>query len=155
MSPQSLKDYRRSAKGANTGAMWNILLVLVGGAVGSLARYGVASLGRHLWPVAEWPAGTFFANLSGGLVMGLVMGLLMGPLKGFSWGPLDTERLRLLLAVGVLGGYTTFSSFSLETIFMLERRHYLMATAYAVLSVVLAVGGVALGLWLVRKVVPA
>ncbi len=135
--------------------MWNILLVLIGGAIGSLARYGVASLGRHIWPVAEWPTGTFFANVSGGLVMGIVMGLLLGPLKGFSWGPLDSERLRLLLAVGVLGGYTTFSSFSLETIFMLERRHYLMATAYAVSSVILAVAAVAVGMGLVRKLVPA
>ncbi len=131
--------------------MWNILLVLAGGAVGSLARYGLAALTRQIWPVAEWPVGTFIANVTGGVAMGVLMGLLLGPLKGV----VDTERLRLLLGVGLLGGYTTFSSFSLETVFMLERRHYLMAMAYAVTSVVLAVGGVALGLWLVRRVVPA
>ncbi len=128
--------------------MINILLVLIGGAAGSLARYGLSVWTRDLWPSSEWPAGTFIANLLGGVLMGLLMGALLGPLKGL----VDAERWRLFLGVGVLGGFTTFSSFSLETVFMLERRHYLMALGYAVLSVVLAVGGVALGLYLMRKV---
>lgn len=128
--------------------MINILLVLIGGAAGSLARYGLSVWTRDLWPATEWPAGTFIANLLGGVLMGLLMGALLGPLKGL----IDAERWRLFLGVGVLGGFTTFSSFSLETVFMLERRHYLMALGYAVLSVVLAVGGVALGLLLMRKV---
>ena len=128
--------------------MINILLVMVGGAFGSLARYGLSMGTRALWPTLEWPVGTFIANVVGGLLMGLLMGLLLGPLKGV----FDTERLRVLLGVGILGGFTTFSTFSLETVFMLERRHYAMALGYAVLSVVLAVGGVALGLFLIRKV---
>lgn len=131
--------------------MLNILFVMLGGALGSLARYGVGIAARQLWPVSEWPVGTFFANISGGLLMGLLMGLLLGPLKT----AVDTERLRLLLGIGVLGGYTTFSSFSLETVFMLERRHYLMAIGYAVSSAGLAVGAVALGLFIVRKVAAA
>ncbi len=132
--------------------MINIILVLFGGAVGSLARYGLGLWARIVWPTAEWPIGTFTANLLGGLLMGLLMGALLGPLKNLSWGPIDAERCRLFLGIGVLGGFTTFSSFSLETVFMLERRHYLMALGYAVLSVMLAVGGVALGLVLMRKV---
>jgi len=132
--------------------MINLLLVLAGGAIGSLGRYGLGVWARALWPTSEWPVGTFIANLLGGLLMGLLMGAILGPLKHSTWGFMDTERLRLLLAVGVLGGFTTFSSFSLETVFMLERRHYLMALGYAVLSVVLAVGGVALGMALIRKV---
>ncbi|MGZ3298045.1 MAG: fluoride efflux transporter CrcB [Asticcacaulis sp.] len=128
--------------------MINILLVMLGGAFGSLARYGLGAGARQLWPVSEWPMGTFIANVAGGVLMGILMGLLLGPLKG----AVDVERTRLLLGVGVLGGFTTFSSFSLETVFMLERRHYAMAVGYAVLSVVLAVAGVAFGLFLIRKV---
>ena len=131
--------------------MINMLFVLIGGALGSLARYGLGVWTRNLWPASEWPIGTFIANIAGGVLMGLLMGALLGPLKNV----VDVERTRLLLGVGVLGGFTTFSSFSLETVFMLERRHYAMALGYAVLSVVLAVGGVAFGLFLVRRVVPA
>ncbi len=127
--------------------MLNICLVLLGGAIGSLARYGLGNGMRALWPTTEWPVGTFVANLLGGLLMGLLMGALLGPLKGM----VDVERWRLFLGIGVLGGFTTFSSFSLEMVFMLERRHYLMALGYALLSVVLAVGGVALGLVVMRK----
>ncbi|EGF89778.1 tat twin-arginine translocation pathway signal sequence domain protein [Asticcacaulis biprosthecium C19] len=121
--------------------MINVLLVMLGGALGSLARYG---LGRSL--NSAWPMGTFVANVAGGLLMGVLMALLIGPLKG------EAERLRLLLGVGVLGGFTTFSSFSLETVQMLERRDYVQAAAYAGFSVVLSVAAVAIGMMIVRKV---
>jgi len=127
--------------------MINILFVLIGGAVGSLARYGLSTIARVLWPTVEWPIGTFAANLLGGLLMGVLMAMLAGPLKH----TIDVERVRLLIGVGFMGGFTTFSTFSLETLFMIERRHYLLAGAYAVLSVVLAVAGVAAGMWLVRR----
>ena len=120
--------------------MLNVFLVMIGGALGSVARYG---LGR--WLNAAWPYGTFAANVLGGLLMGLVMGFILR-------NPGESERLRLLLATGVLGGFTTFSSFSLETVQMLERRDYGSALLYAGLSVVLSVCAVALGLFIVRKV---
>ncbi len=120
--------------------MLNVFLVMIGGALGSVARYG---LGRCL--NAAWPYGTFAANVLGGLLMGLVMGFILR-------NPGESERLRLLLATGVLGGFTTFSSFSLETVQMLERRDYGSALLYAGLSVVLSVCAVALGLFIVRKV---
>lgn len=137
--------------------MWmNMLIVAIGGAIGSTGRYLLGPLTAkwwaHLqWPFNEWPLGTFIANVSGGLIMGIVMGMVLGPWKG---GP-DTERLRLFLATGILGGYTTFSSFSLEVFQMLERRAYALAGLYAGLSFVLSVTAVAIGFLIIRKLVPA
>ncbi|MGA9657920.1 MAG: fluoride efflux transporter CrcB [Asticcacaulis sp.] len=132
--------------------MINMLLVMLGGALGALGRYllGRASAGwwaGEQWPWNMWPLGTFLANIIGGLLMGILMGLLFGPLKGM----FDTERVRLLLGIGVLGGFTTFSSFSLEVVDMLERRAYGLAAAYVILSLVLSVAAVALGLYVTRK----
>ena len=127
--------------------MINILLVMLGGAFGSVARYGLGVGAKSLWPDHIWPIGTFTANIVGGLLMGLLMGLLLGPLKGM----FDTERARLLLGVGVLGGFTTFSSFSLETVQMLERRAYGLAAGYVTLSVILSIAAVMAGLFLIRK----
>mgnify|MGYP000196814589 CR=1 FL=1 len=126
--------------------MINLLLVMLGGAFGSATRYGLGVGAKAWWPGA-WPMGTFLANIIGGLLMGLLMGLLLGPMKGM----FDTERARLLLGVGVLGGFTTFSSFSLETVQMLERRAYGLAAGYIGLSVFLSIAAVMAGLFLIRK----
>ncbi len=123
----------------------NLLLVGFGGAFGAICRYllGV-QLGRSLG--TGWPYGTFIANVIGGLLMGLLVGLL-----AFRGGE-DQERLRLLLGVGVLGGFTTFSSFSLEVVRMIETRNVGQAAGYGAASVVLAVGAVFLGMILARRV---
>jgi fluoride exporter len=126
--------------------MNNILLVMSGGAVGALARYQLGRLAGHMLPGALWPWGTFAANVLGGFAMGL----LAGWLARFSSG--SGEAVRLLLAVGVLGGFTTFSSFSLETVLMIERGQMGMALAYAVLSVVVSVAALAGGLGFIRSV---
>ncbi len=124
--------------------MNKLLLVFVGGGVGSMARYltGMAAL-RMLGP--GWPYGTFAVNVIGGFVMGCLAGVLA--LKGGA----DQERWRVLIGVGVLGGFTTFSSFSLETALMIERRAYLQAGAYAVGSTVLAISAVFIGMVLMRR----
>ena len=107
-------------------------------------------LGRfagQIAPGTAWPWGTFAANLIGGFAMGLLVGWLARGGQGAG------EPMRLLLGVGVLGGFTTFSAFSLETMLMLQRGQSGLALAYVVASVVGAVGGVALGMALVRSVV--
>jgi CrcB protein len=135
----------------------NAILVMLGGAFGALGRYLLGLMSAKLWaqmswPFNEWPLGTFLANVIGGLVMGLIMGALFGPLKDVIASD-HAERWRLLLAVGVLGGFTTFSSFSLETVLMLERRAYLLALMYVGLSVILSVAAVALGLFVARRMI--
>ncbi len=126
--------------------MNNILLVMGGGAIGALARYQLGRFAGHMLPGAQWPWGTFAANVLGGFAMGLLAGWLA------RFGNASGEALRLLLAVGLLGGFTTFSSFSLETVLMIERGQLLMATSYALLSVIAAVGALVLGLGMMRSV---
>ena len=126
--------------------MNTILLVMGGGAMGALARYQLGRLSGHMMPGALWPWGTFAANIVGGFAMGLLAGWLA------RFSSVSGEPVRLFLGVGVLGGFTTFSSFSLETVLMLERGQYGMAMAYAVLSVLGAVGALVGGLALMRSV---
>ena len=124
--------------------MLNYLLVACGGALGSVARYLVGSqMTRALGPA--WPYGTFTANVVGGLCMGLLAGFL-----AHRGGP-DQERWRLLLGVGVLGGFTTFSTFSLETALMIERRELANAALYGAASVGLAVLALFGGLLIARR----
>jgi CrcB protein len=125
--------------------MDKVLLVAAGGAAGAVARYGLGVQAMRLWG-GSWPHGTFIANVAGGLLMGLLAGWLA--LKGGA----DQERLRLLLGVGVLGGFTTFSAFSLETALMIERRTYGQAAAYATASVVVSIAALFVGLIAARKV---
>ncbi|WP_372785630.1 fluoride efflux transporter CrcB [Phenylobacterium sp.] len=123
----------------------NVLLVALGGAVGSVCRY-LLNVGatRALGP--GFPYGTLGANAIGGLLMGVLVGVLA--LRGGA----DQEKWRLLVGVGVLGGFTTFSSFSLETALMIERRHLEIAAFYVLTSVAAALGGLFLGLFLMRRI---
>lgn len=127
--------------------MKSVLLVMLGGAIGAAMRYGI---GRAL-PISAngWPWPTFACNLVGGFAMGL----LVGWLSRFGAGAAGQD-LRLLLGVGVLGGFTTFSAFSLELVLMFEKGQGAQATIYALLSVLLAFAALLGGLWIVR-VVPA
>lgn len=125
--------------------MTRLLLVAIGGALGSMARYGVGLGAARLFPASTWPWGTLTVNVVGGLVMGLLVGW-MGLRAGSG-----QETVRVFAAVGVLGGFTTFSAFSLETALMIERREYGLAGAYVLLSVVLAVAALMAGLMLARR----
>ena len=121
--------------------MPHLLLVMLGGAIGAALRYlvGLAAL-RGLGP--DYPWGTLIVNLSGGLLMGLLAGIL-------ARGGGDDE-LRAFLGVGILGGFTTFSAFSLETANMIERGQLLGAAGYSLASLVGAVAMLFVGLFVAR-----
>ncbi len=110
-----------------------------------MARYGVGALSMRLVPTAQWPWGTLGVNVGGGLLMGLLAGWLA--FRGGAHG----ETIRLFAAVGLLGGFTTFSAFSLETALMIERRQFAMAGGYAAASVVLSVAALFVGLMVARR----
>jgi CrcB protein len=122
----------------------NLLLVGLGGGLGAIARYllGVQT-GRTLGHA--WPYGTFAANVLGGLCMGLLASWLAHRGGG------DQERWRLLLGVGVLGGFTTFSAFSLELTLMIQRREVVAAAAYAAASVGLSILALFAGVLIARR----
>ena len=124
--------------------MLNLILVGAGGAVGAVARYGLSVQAARTLGGA-WPYGTLIANGLGGLLMGALAAILA------QRGEAEVERWRSLLGVGVLGGFTTFSAFSLEVLQMTERKAWGAALAYSLGSVVLSVGAVMVGLILVRR----
>jgi CrcB protein len=120
------------------------LLVMLGGAIGAALRFHLGGVTMRLWgPYFPW--GTLIANVSGGLLMGLLAGTLARVGSA-------NEPWRLLLGVGLLGGYTTFSAFSLETFGMIERGQYAVAAAYVVASVAGAIAGLAAGVLILRAV---
>ncbi len=124
--------------------MGNILLVAMGGSVGAVARYLLSVRVTRLLGMTGWPYGTLIANVLGGLLMGVLVSVLAHRGGG-------DERWRLLLGVGVLGGFTTFSAYSLELALMIEKRAYGMAALYAATSVVVSVGALFLGLLATRR----
>ena len=120
-----------------------IFLVMFGGAIGAGFRYHIGSVAlRNLGP--GFPFGTWIVNLLGGLLMGVLAGVIART-------PIEGEPLRLFLGVGVLGGFTTFSAFSLEMFNMLSRGQYIIAGAYAVSSLAGSVMFLVIGLVLARS----
>ena len=121
--------------------MKGVLLVALGGAVGSVTRYKLS--GFVLQHTIDWrfPAGTFAVNVIGCLVAGVLAGLA-------EKHEMFTADVRLLLFTGILGGFTTFSAFGLETMFLLKRGELLVASANIVLSVVAGLAALWLGLGL-------
>jgi len=123
--------------------MGTVFAVGVGGGLGALLRYYVASLVQPAGYLFNW--GIFFVNISGGFVMGLIV---EGSALKFNLSP----ELRSFLTVGILGGYTTFSTFSLDSALLLQRGEYLQAAGYIAGSVVLSVLALFAGLWIVRLI---
>jgi CrcB protein len=122
----------------------NVLFVALGGAFGAVSRYLLGGVIQQRLG-SGWPYGIFTINALGGLMMGVLVGILAHR------GGADQERWRLLIGVGVLGGFTTFSSFSLDVALMIERREWIGAAAYSLASVVVSVVAVFAGLMLMRR----
>jgi CrcB protein len=124
------------------------IMAATGGALGSVARV-IVSTGVTRWTGDEFPFGTVVVNVSGAFVMGLLAG----------YGQTEPGRLllsepaRTFLMIGVLGGYTTFSSFSLQTFILMEQGNLLGASLNVLISVLICLAGVWGGFALIRALV--
>ncbi|MDR2118703.1 MAG: fluoride efflux transporter CrcB [Tannerellaceae bacterium] len=118
-----------------------LLFVGLGGGAGSILRY-LITLAVHRWhPAATFPLATFLANTTGCILIGFLIGL------SARHGWMDSH-VKLLLVTGFCGGYTTFSTFSLESIRLLENHHYLLLALYIAGSLLAGITSVGLGLLL-------
>jgi CrcB protein len=123
--------------------MGMVFAVGVGGGLGALARYYIA--GAIQSAATAFPWGILVVNVSGGFLMGVIVEA--GALR-LNLSP----DLRAFLTVGILGGYTTFSTFSLDSALLLEKGQYLQAACYMIGSVVLSILALFAGLWIMRSI---
>ena len=122
--------------------MKSLLLVGLGGFIGSLARYYTQVLFNKILP-GNVPLGTLTANVFGCFIIGIIFAL------GLKQGTISAEW-RLFIAIGFCGGFTTFSSFSLENILLLQSGQYLALAIYFLSSVLLGFGATLLAIFLFR-----
>jgi fluoride exporter len=120
----------------------NYLLVFVGGGLGASLRHFINVTCARCIGV-DFPWGTFIINITGSIVMGLIAGYLA--FRGEA-----AQAWRLFLMTGILGGYTTFSAFSLDFATLYERGALGLAAAYVLGSVIISIAGLFAGLWLIR-----
>lgn len=119
------------------------LIVFLGAGLGGVARYSSGLLLARFSAFTIFPVSTFTVNIVGSLLMGLIAGW-------FSMRHGMPEGWRLFLTTGVLGGFTTFSAFSLETVQLIENGNLAIAFIYIILSVLLGSGALLSGLYLMR-----
>ncbi len=116
--------------------------VAAGGGLGAAFRH-LLGVAMTRWLGSGYPWGTYAANILGALLMGSFIALMLR-------FELRDPHIRAFLTTGLLGGFTTFSTFSLEVVLLVERNQHFLALFYALSSVALCVGGVFLMLWLLR-----
>ena len=121
----------------------NFLIVFLGAGVGGALRHGVNTLGMRLLGTG-FPFGTLTVNILGSLAMGLLAGWFAQ--KGEA-----SQHFRLFLTTGILGGFTTFSTFSLDIAVLWERGAVTLCALYVALSLAVSVGTLFFGLWLMRQ----
>jgi fluoride exporter len=132
----------RMISSGGAGKAMNYLLVFIGGGLGSTLRYLVNVVSGRLLGTA-FPYHTFFINITGSTVMGLVAGY-------FAFRGDASQSWRLFLMTGILGGYTTFSAYSLDAALLYERGEIGLALFYVVGSVVFSIAGLFAGMALMR-----
>lgn len=120
------------------------LIVFLGAGVGGVLRYGV-NLAAMRFLGDSFPFGTLAVNVIGSFAMGVLAASFFARL-----GPFVAPEWRLFLMTGLLGGFTTFSAFSLDTVYLWERDAFGMAAIYVGSSLALSIAALAAGLWLVR-----
>ena len=118
------------------------IAIFFGGGLGSLARYGVSRISASLFPIA-FPYGTLISNGISCLILGLFLGF--ATLK-----PEQSNNFRYLIAIGFCGGFSTFSSFSAETIELFKHGSYLYAGLNITANLVLSLTAIAVGAWAMR-----
>jgi CrcB protein len=116
--------------------------IAAGGAVGAVARYAVMIVAAQLWGAA-FPWGTLTVNVVGSFILGALVEIF-----ALVWSP--GEGVRAFLVVGMLGAFTTFSTFSLDVVTLYERGALAATAAYIIASIVFSVGALFAGLWVVR-----
>ena len=124
--------------------MTSTFLVFLGAGIGGALRHGV-NFAALKWLGPAFPFGTLAINIIGSGAMGLVAGFL-----AFKAGEGWTQEARLFIATGILGGFTTFSAFSLDAVLLWERGETLSAASYVLGSVILSLAALVAGLALVR-----
>ena len=124
-----------------------ILIVGLGGALGSILRYKLGGFTLHHTQTWDFPVSTFSVNVIGCFVIGVLAALV-------EHHDLFSPSLRLLLFTGLLGGFTTFSAFGYESVFLLRRGLLSIATSYVLLSVVCGLGAVVAGIKLIDQFWP-
>lgn len=116
------------------------IYILIGGSLGTLLRYLSSSWIVGVYPTSNFPWGTFFVNLTGSFVIGL--------LAGYNLTNEFNLNLRLFLFTGLLGGFTTYSGYAIETLALIKENNFMVAATYIIATTILGLALAAFGFWI-------
>ena len=123
--------------------MIEFVWVAAGGALGSVLRYGAALFMLRFVAVGGFPWATLLVNITGSFLIGIFTGLFAASLTA-------PTGARLFMIIGVLGGFTTFSAFSIDSLLLLQKGEWVAAGAYILGSVLISLAAAAFGLWITK-----
>ena len=126
--------------------MLKVIYIGFGGFIGSILRYSIYIFSNNILGYSS-PVATLFVNILGCFLIGTVYQLLNGYL-------VISENLRLFIIIGLLGGFTTFSAFSIDVYLIYQNNGKMIATAYVILSIVFSLLALLIGVWLIKLCVP-